>query len=81
MSLLFDNDAELPTDPPLHPLAPDSNLKSLSAYPRAPLYSNENGRDFRGSVEKFADPTRPVPSFNNSGDTQVGVVVMGFWTF
>lgn len=80
MSLLFDNDVELPSDPPLYPLVDDSRyqptlglnslLRDLPLVPQ-PVPGERN--DSRDTAGPNTDTKLPIPDFINTATSQVYV--------
>ena len=81
MSLLFDNDVELPSDPPLHPLVQDSRyqetlgmsslLRDLPLIPE-PVHGPAPG-EIKDTTRLNPSSKLPIPEFNNTETSQVRI--------
>ena len=79
MSLLFDNDVELPSDTPLHPLV-DSRYQPTLGFnsllrdlPLVPQPAAGERKDSRDSTGPNTDSKLPIPEFINTATSQVYV--------
>ncbi len=80
MSLLFDNDVELPSDTPLHPLVDDSRYQPtlglnslLRDLPLVPQPVAGERKDARDTAGPNIDSKLPIPEFINTATYQVCV--------